>query len=96
MDSKSVMEVKRQNQILHQNVQRLYTICSELYREIHEIKRHTNYVEADGAVSAAPRNTAASNTLSDIEGFAQGLGTGATTSTSVGRGGRRTLKDINN
>lgn len=45
MDSKKVLELQRQNQTLSQHVNRLYTICSELYKEVHDLKTHTNYKE---------------------------------------------------
>lgn len=46
-NSKDLLEIKKLAINLRQNQDNLYTICSSLYKEIHNIKQFVKYTEPD-------------------------------------------------
>ncbi len=74
MEAKNVKDLKRQNIILTQKINHLYTICGALYQEIQDVKRHTDYKKDEAAMPPQPgKNISAVNVLNDIAGYADSL-----------------------
>lgn len=72
MDSLKIKELQLQNNILQQNIKRLYSICSALYQEIQEVKKQTGFKKELNGISTQ-QNTNAVNVLKEIEAFTEKL-----------------------
>jgi len=92
-NNKKVLELQRALVVAQQNIQRLYSISSQLYQEIIDLKRHTNYKNEEN-LGEVPRNqtqrtTANADALSNLENMVSSIQQNAS-------GGPRKLKVINN
>ena len=86
MESKSILELRKLVVNTQQNIQRLYSISSALFKEIQDVKRFVNFRHEDslGDVESSTSNVQSKNSDNMVQEYADSLKEG------------RKLKIINN
>ncbi len=99
-EPKSVVELKVNQRVINQNINRLYNICSALYQEIQEIKHFVNFKHSDQPnVSnnlSSSKNLQNSKTIQNSMNVLENLGDFADSLPRNENSGNRKLKIINN
>lgn len=107
-ETKSIVELKVNQRVINQNINRLYNICSALFQEIQEIKHFVNFKHSDqpdvgnnlssstnNLQNNSQNNSQNSDTLQNSMNVLENLGDFAD-SLPNNNNGTRKLKIINN